>query len=76
MAQRDNNAIIVFLGVIIGICVPLIFYLMLRLMTVDAALVKNKREVDRTIILLREERERFKQERKDTLDGKKDADPE
>lgn len=39
--------------------VVLAFFL-LRLMTVDAALRHNKREVDKAIILLREEREKMK----------------
>jgi hypothetical protein len=48
----------------IGILSVVLFFLLLRFMTLDSQLLRNKREVDKAIVLLREEREKFK-ERKD-----------
>jgi hypothetical protein len=50
------------LCVIVGILFVVLCFLLLRLMTVDSQLVRNKREVDKAIVLLREEREKFKKE--------------
>jgi hypothetical protein len=50
------------LCIIVGILFVVLCFLLLRLMTVDSQLVRNKREVDKTIVLLREEREKFKKE--------------
>jgi hypothetical protein len=61
MAKRDDNAVIVFLCIVIGILFVLFAFLLLRLMTVDKALVHNKRESDKAALVLRDERERFEQ---------------
>jgi hypothetical protein len=53
------------LCVIVGILFVVLCFLLLRLMTVDSQLVRNKREVDKAIVLLREEREKFKKESED-----------
>jgi hypothetical protein len=53
------------LCVIVGILFVVLCFLLLRLMTVDSQLVRNKREVDKAIVLLREEREKFKKELND-----------
>jgi hypothetical protein len=50
------------LCVIVGILFVVLCFLLLRLMTVDSQLVRNKGEVDKAIVLLREEREKFKKE--------------
>lgn len=60
MAKHEDNAVIVLLCVVIGILFVLVAFFLLRLMTVDAQLVRNKREVDKAVVLLREERERLK----------------
>ena len=60
MAKHDDNAVIFLLCVVIGIMFVLIAFFLMRLLTVDAQLVRNKREVDKAIVLLREEREKFK----------------
>jgi len=60
MAKHDNNGVIILLCVVIGILFVCFVILLLRLMTVDAVLVHHKREVDKAIVLLRDERERFK----------------
>jgi hypothetical protein len=46
--------VVIFVGIV------LTAFLLLRLLTVDAALRHNKREVDKAIVLLREEREKLK----------------
>ena len=61
MAKREDNAVIVLLVAVIFIMFIVIAFFLLRLITVDAQLVRNKREVDKAIVLLREEREKFKQ---------------
>lgn len=48
------------LCIVIGILFVVLVFVLMRLMTVDAQLVRNKREVDKAIVLLREEREKFK----------------
>lgn len=68
MAKHEDNAIVFMLCVIVGILFVVLCFLLLRLMTVDSQLVRNKREVDKAIVLLREERERFK---KELSDGRK-----
>lgn len=60
MAKHDDNAVIFLLCVVIFVGIVLTAFLLLRLLTVDAALRHNKREVDKAIVLLREEREKFK----------------
>jgi hypothetical protein len=63
MAKRDDNAVIALLCVVIGILFVVLVFVLIRLMTVDASLRHNKREVDKAIILLREEREKFQKEK-------------
>jgi hypothetical protein len=63
MAKHEDNAIIVFLCIMIGILSVVLFFLLLRFMTLDSQLVRNKHEVDKAIVLLREEREKFKEKR-------------
>ena len=65
MAKHEDNAIVFMLCVIVGILFVVLCFLLLRLMTVDSQLVRNKREVDKAIVLLREEREKFKKELSD-----------
>lgn len=60
MAKHEDNAVIFLLCVVIGVLFVFMFFVLLRLLTVDAALRHNKREVDKAIVLLREEREKFK----------------
>lgn len=60
MAKREDNAVIVLLCVLFLILFIVMAFFLLRLMTVDAALRHNKREVDKAIVLLREEREKLK----------------
>jgi hypothetical protein len=60
MAKHDDNAVIFMLCVVIFVGIVLTAFLLLRLLTVDAALRHNKREVDKAIVLLREEREKLK----------------
>lgn len=60
MAKHEDNAVIVLLCVVIGILFVIMAFFLLRLLTVDAQLVRNKREVDKAIVLLREEREKLK----------------
>jgi hypothetical protein len=62
MAKHEDNAIVFMLCIIVGILFVVLCFLLLRLMTVDSQLVRNKREVDKAIVLLREEREKFKKE--------------
>jgi len=68
MAKHEDNAIVFMLCVIVGILFVVLCFLLLRLMTVDSQLVRNKREVDKAIVLLREAREKFK---KELSDGRK-----
>mgnify|MGYP003336500552 CR=1 FL=1 len=63
MAKRDDNAVIFLLCVVIGILLPLIVWLLLRMLTVDAHMHRQEREINKAIIILREERERFKKEK-------------
>lgn len=65
MAKHEDNAIIVFLCIVIGILFVALFFLLLRFMTLDSQLLRHKREVDKAIVLLREEREKFKKEKSD-----------
>jgi hypothetical protein len=65
MAKHEDNAIVFMLCIIVGILFVVLCFLLLRLMTVDSQLVRNKREVDKAIVLLREEREKFKKESED-----------
>lgn len=67
MAKHEDNAIIALLVVVIFIMFIVIAFFLLRLLTVDAQLVRNKHEVDKAIVLLREERNKFK-EKKDERD--------
>lgn len=60
MAKHEDNAIIYLLCVVIGILFILFFFVLLRMTTLDSQLLRNKREVDKAIVLLREEREKFK----------------
>ena len=60
MAKHEDNAIIYLLCVFIGILLILFFFVLLRMTTLDSQLLRNKREVDKAIVLLREEREKFK----------------
>lgn len=60
MAKHEDNAIIYLLCVVIGILLILFFFVLLRMTTLDSQLLRNKREVDKAIVLLREEREKFK----------------
>jgi predicted Holliday junction resolvase-like endonuclease len=63
MAKHEDNAIIVFLCIVICILSVVLFFLLLRFMTLDSQLLRNKREVDKAIVLLREEREKFKEKK-------------
>jgi hypothetical protein len=47
----------------IGILTVVLFFLLLRFMTLDSQLERNQHEVDKAIVLLREEREKFKEKR-------------
>ena len=69
MAKHENNAVIVLLTVLFLILFVVMAFLLLRLMTVNAALTHNKREVDKAIILLREERQKLKAQ---SIEGGKD----
>jgi hypothetical protein len=69
MAKHENNAVIVLLTVLFLILFVVMAFLLLRLMTVDAALRNNKREVDKAIVLLREERQKLKAQ---SIEGGKD----
>jgi hypothetical protein len=60
MAKHEDNAIIYLLCVVIGILLILFFFVLLRMTTLDSQLLRNKREVDKAIVLLRDEREKFK----------------
>jgi hypothetical protein len=57
----------VFLCIVVCILSVVLFFLLLRFMTLDSQLLRNKREVDKAIVLLREEREKFKEK----SDGRK-----
>lgn len=59
MGKREDNAVIVFLGVLVGIALPLIFFLVLRLDVVEGRLRKSTRENDKSAMVLREEREKL-----------------
>jgi hypothetical protein len=48
---------------VICILSVVLFFLLLRFMTLDSQLLRNKREVDKAIVLLREEREKFKEKK-------------
>ena len=71
MAKHENNAVIVLLTVLFLILFVVMAFFLLRLMTVDAALRHNKREIDKAIILLREERQKLKAQ--STEGGKDDG---
>lgn len=60
MAKHEDNAITFLLCLVIGILLILIFFALLRMATLDSQLLRSKREVDKAIVLLREEREKFK----------------
>jgi len=62
MAKHEDNAIIFLLCIVIGILLVLLFFALLRMEKLDSNLVKNNREVNKAIVLLREEREKFKKE--------------
>lgn len=75
MAKHEDNAVIALLVLVVLIMFVVIAFFLLRLLTVDAQLVHNKREVDKAIVLLREEREKFKAARdaqKGSTDGQAD----
>jgi hypothetical protein len=61
MGKREDNAVIVFLGVLVGIAVPLIFFLVLRLDIVEGKLRKSTRDNDKSALILREERKRLEE---------------
>jgi hypothetical protein len=65
MAKHEDNAIIFLLCIVIGILLVLLFFALLRMEKLDSNLVKNNREVNKAIVLLREEREKFKKELND-----------
>lgn len=60
MAKHEDNAITFLLCLVIGILLILIFFALLRMATLDSQLLRSNREVDKAIVLLREEREKFK----------------
>jgi hypothetical protein len=60
MAKHEDNAIILLLCIVIGILLVLLFFALLRMQTLDSNLVRNNREVNKAIVLLREEREKLK----------------
>ena len=60
MAKHEDNAIIFLLCIVIGILLVLLFFALLRMQTLDSNLVRNNREVNKAIVLLREEREKLK----------------
>lgn len=62
MAKHDNNAVIVFLGVVVGILLIVIAFFLLRLLTVDKQLRHTQREVEKAVVMLRDEREKFRNE--------------
>jgi hypothetical protein len=62
MAKHEDNAIIFLLCIVIGILLVLLFFALLRMEKLDSNLVRNNREVNKAIVLLREEREKFKKE--------------
>ena len=62
MAKHEDNAIVFMLCVVIGILFVVLCFVLLRIMSVDSQLVRNKHEVDKAIVLLREEREKIKKE--------------
>jgi len=63
MAKHEDNAIVFLLCLLVGILLVVLVFVLLRLMTVDASLRHNKREVDKAIILLRDARENLKKEK-------------
>jgi len=65
MAKHEDNAIIFLLCIVIGILLVLLFFALLRMEKLDSNLVRNNREVNKAITLLREEREKFKKELND-----------
>jgi len=62
MAKHEDNAIIFLLCIVIGILLVLLFFALMRMEKLDSNLVRNNREVNKAIVLLREEREKFKKE--------------
>jgi uncharacterized membrane protein len=69
MAKHDNNAIIFLLCIVIGILFVLMFYFLLRMTQLDKSLEHNRREVNKAIVLLREERGKFKEKKDERLDS-------
>ena len=65
MAKHEDNAVVFLLCLLVGILLVVLVFVLLRLMTVDASLRHNKREVDKAIILLRDAREKLKKEQGD-----------
>jgi hypothetical protein len=63
MAKHEDNAVIALLVFVVLILFVILAFFLLRLMTVDALLVHHKREIDKAIVLLREEREKTKKEK-------------
>jgi hypothetical protein len=63
MAKHEDNALIFLLCIVIGILFVVLSFVLLQLMTVDKQLIHHKKEVDRVIVMLREEREKFKAEK-------------
>lgn len=68
MAKHEDNAIVFMLCLVVGVLMVLLFFVLLRMETLNSQLVRNKREVDKAVVLLREEREKFK---KELSDGRK-----
>ena len=60
MAKHEDNAIIFLLCIVVGILLVLFFFTLLRMEKLDSNLVRNNREVNKAIVLLREEREKLK----------------
>ena len=65
MAKHEDNAIVFMLCLVVGVLMVLLFFVLLRMETLNSQLVRNKREVDKAVVLLREEREKFKKELND-----------
>jgi uncharacterized membrane-anchored protein YhcB (DUF1043 family) len=64
MAKHEDNAVIALLIFVILILFVIFGYLLLRLMTVDAALYHQQREMNKAVILLNETRQKLKAELK------------
>lgn len=62
MAKHEDNAVILLLSIVIGILFVVLVFVLLRLLTLDGQMIKHKREIDKAIIMLREERQKFKKE--------------